>query len=900
MLEEENFKKAIEEQKVIIWKNNYINYDLLKTELDTIIEKNKNDIKGQVKEIKEIKEISPEHVKAKKIEIRKNKNISVKEEKLVLPSDTTIIENKEKKVIEISFNRLAKNFLNLLDKEVDSFIEFFKTEESQLYKQMNLQISNYMNSKQDDDKKLEIVHEFEYSSNLCKELINYVYLNIKVLLRILNFFDNMFTNISFDYIKKYLSEGKLTYVLNFKTIDKCLVSIDDILTNIDKIFARTNYFRNNINEENKYKENKNKISKNIKDSNDIHEKVFIELKKWEKYLNIQLELPISNNESIFANTSFIGDSILFEEGEIDRKGKKKLNYFEVEENNDNNIENNDKFDLVLKGQLIVDFGVLFDPKDTFSSNNNKVLTSHNIGNLQLIIKLAGFYSYSYILLVPDIIIFLFDYSTSNNNPDNKNISYQEELYLYGIAISIPLIGNLIAKKIYEKYCSKFLIKYNIIVSLIFITSYYIFSYLGIIYNKSILNIIFIIIGRLFLGLSYLKQITKTYLDNYVPRSHLVRLNEKYNVSIYKGYIIGLLINALGFLHWKRNDKFHSNLIYASIIIGLSFNYSIVNIISIYIQFKEINNDISDNKAINLNKKNEDENNLIENIDFEEDEDNNDENNGKDNNHLLTNYVNKNRIKKGKYFKIIVFVLLFSLFTSQYISENLLLLLPRLLTYNYLDKKKNNINEKSNYLIIIPLFSSLSYLISYYIQRIYLKNSYYQKNKMFIIILMLIFMNIFSITFSFLCIDLSKLDLNPYNIIPTVGFFVLIVLNELYHTMSINFFIQLLPTENMKLGLFSSSAFINVITKIARLIPSFIFLSFYIIYKIKIIKEKVDDIFIGENITNFKKYNNRFYINICNSIIFGIQLIFLLLNLIIVICFKRYLKNMPLNRLLGQN
>ena len=267
---------------------------------------------------------------------------------------------------------------------------------------------------------------------------------------------------------------------------------------------------------------------------------------------------------------------------------------------------------------------------------------------------------------------------------------------------------------------------------------------------------------------------------------------------------------------------------------------------------------------------------------------------------MTNYVNKNRIKKGKYFKIIVFVLLFSLFTSQYISENLLLLLPRLLTYKYLDKKNNNIKEKSNYLIIIPLLSSVAYLISYFIQRIYLKNSYYQKNKMFIIILMLIFMIIISISFSFLCIDLSKLNLNLYNIIPTVGFFVLIVLNELFHTMSINFFIQLLPTENMKLGLFSASAFINVITKIARLIPSFIFLSFYIIYKKKIIKEKLDDIFIGDNLTNFKKYNNRIYINICNSIIFGIQLIFLFLNLIIVICFKRYLKNMPINRLLGQN
>jgi len=153
--------------------------------------------------------------------------------------------------------------------------------------------------------------------------MNYVYLNIIVLVRILNIFDNMFTNISYDYIKKYLSDGKLTYLLKFKIIDKCLVSIEDILTNIEEKLNQINYFKNNKIEENKYKEKKNIIFKNIKDSNDIHEKIFIELKKWENYLSIKLELPISNNDSIFANTSFIGDSILSSGDEINIRQKKQ-------------------------------------------------------------------------------------------------------------------------------------------------------------------------------------------------------------------------------------------------------------------------------------------------------------------------------------------------------------------------------------------------------------------------------------------------------------------------------------------------------------------------------------------------------------------------------------------------
>ena len=76
-------------------------------------------------------------------------------------------------------------------------------------------------------------------------------------------------------------------------------------------------------------------------------------------------------------------------------------------------------------------------------------------------------------------------------------------------------------------------------------------------------------------------------------------------------------------------------------------------------------------------------------------------------------------------------------------------------------------EKSNYLIIFPIISSFSYLISYFLQRIYLKNSYYINRRKYIIILILIFMIIFTLSLSFLCIDLRDYDLNYYNIFPTI-------------------------------------------------------------------------------------------------------------------------------------
>ncbi len=57
----------------------------------------------------------------------------------------------------------------------------------------------------------------------------------------------MFTKISYDYIKKVLSNGKLTYILRFIIIDKSLASLEDILVDIEKSLENNNYFKNNKN-----------------------------------------------------------------------------------------------------------------------------------------------------------------------------------------------------------------------------------------------------------------------------------------------------------------------------------------------------------------------------------------------------------------------------------------------------------------------------------------------------------------------------------------------------------------------------------------------------------------------------------------------------------------------------
>ena len=107
-------------------------------------------------------------------------------------------------------------------------------------------------------------------------------------------------------------------------------------------------------------------------------------------------------------------------------------------------------------------------------------------------------------------------------------------------------------------------------------------------------------------------------------------------------------------------------------------------------------------------------------------------------------------------------------------------------------------------------------------------------------------------------------------------------------MIINFFIYLLPTEKFKLGFIAASTLISFVTKTARLIPSIILLVYWASKK----NAQIYSIFIGNN---DKYYDTN--INLCNSFIFGLQFIFLLINLIRFISFYSYIQAGPINRIL---
>ena len=319
---------------------------------------------------------------------------------------------------------------------------------------------------------------------------------------------------------------------------------------------------------------------NINSSNDINEKIFLKLKDWQKEINISLELPNSSYNSIFKNTTFVGDEIL-----NSSDGNKKINSKNVKSNKNKSNDDNDDLEGLgisqledfedinnLKEEFVIN-NILFNPSDEFTYSTKKVLIKHTNSNLTFILYLIGLYSYSYMVLVPNIIMIFFN---ENNN---------DKIYLYSITISIPIFGNMIAKYFYERYIST---SYYciLIISIIFLLFYYIFVIISFFIdinkeNNFLIKIIFIIIGRFLLGLSYLKQIGKYYIDIYVPLSNKVQINAKYNSSIYYGYIFGLLINCI--FYFKLNNSY---LNFGYIIISSSYVISSIIIIIIFKNFEK--------------------------------------------------------------------------------------------------------------------------------------------------------------------------------------------------------------------------------------------------------------------------------------------------------------------------
>ena len=902
-MSEYEFINEFEDEKIKGWKDNYIDYIKLRNEITKIYNKfciNNNDISFSEKEEEE------EDKNEIKIELNKSFNNKGDKSNIIenieeleklnnsLGINNDIISRTTSKKIEI-LKKPTKYFMSLVDKEIKKIHIFYTSKETNLYENINSQISIFKLSKNKNNNKakIDIISNLEYLSNFCDELINYVYINIKALIRILKIYDFKLIEISYNYIKKYLSKnnGDLVYILNFKTLDETIVAIQELKILIEKDFNENKYLKNNKNEKDEYNNYCENIIDNIENINYTYEQIFEELKDWEKYLNISLGLPSSTFNSVFKlSTSMIGDSIPRSSYKAKRKKKKKSDRHKKISsfNNSNKIE---KLRMIYEekevqkenlediknyngSRLSIGNSDLFRQSEIFSYKTKKVLSRSNISNLNFLLPLVFFFSFSISFLIPIILILL----------HNK---IEDKVYLYGVVISIHSIGNLFAKFSLKYFLNKSY-KLILVFSSFFLLSHYILLFLGIKLN----DIIFIIIGRFLLGFSFIKHLSKSYVEQFVPISNQIKANKKYMISLYMGFAIGFLSNS--FYYFDLDNKSEYEIFFKFNYIELiTIIYTIISIILFIFILTCFNVPSSDsllNDIVRENNKRHRLSKLL--IDKKEKEEANfhDKNYSLANDasdlaktNLLSEFVIDNL--NNNYYRKIFFILFCLLISTEYIRENILLYIPKLISYNI----NKNINKNVDTYIIIygPIIISLAFIISNYYQELFLGDPYMQKHErkfMITIIFVLIILNLYFI----LTIkpDLFSIKNTKYSQVyfPSIGIFFMIILNEFYHIIIINIFIKLLPTEKNEYCC-GVTFFIIFATKMIRIIPSTIIIIFNFLLK-------CDEILLKE-----EKNSDDCCFNYCNLSLFGFQLFILIFCFILCLCNLSSLRFNSRNRLL---
>ena len=890
--EEAEFLKEFEDEKFEDWNDKYLDYAKLKNKINIIKDKYLKN-----------KDITFDSEKNEKSEERKESSIQFKLNEIITSErKTSIIENIDeideplKNNNDVISNNLSmetekklnilgkptKKFMELLDEEIKKIHIFYTRKEKELYDNTNLQLRVYesLKNKNNNKRKSDIISDLVKLSYLSYKIINYIYINIKALKRILRIYDLKLIEISYNYLKKNLSKNNsnLVYIINFKILDEVMVVIQQLFMSIKEELYTSKYFSNNNNERETFDENCREINEKIESIDDEYQDIFEELKPWEKYLKISLEQPSSCYKSVFKETSLFADSFFRKSRKAKIKKNKSPQIREEREESLVYIKDVDEFDEKIekantKKKSLYSNSDLFEKSDIFSYRTNKVLNSDNLRNLKILYPLVLFFSFSSSFLIPIIIIMM------------KDKQFYDAIYLYSIALSVYSLGNYFSKLIFKCLVDmpfKSILLFYYIIFLV----HFALLLLGTLLKKNIYCIVTIIAGRFFLGFSYLKHLSKEYVDQFVPKTNQINANKNYMFYLYLGFALGILSNSIYFCFGNLVDfdlygfkvNYIQVLISAYLLLGIFLSFVVICFF-----VEPTNNALLNEEFLEETKMHRLSRNLA---DFEEKKKAafHDKNYSIANSsaqfaqtNLLDTFISQHLDKK--YYNKICVILIFLLISTEYTRENLLLLIPRLFYYIHINySNDSNDHEMYLYLSLGSLICfALFYFLSYSFIKCFLKKHYTMNSKTGV--LFIIMFTLFILSLSFIVIiktDFNILD-EPLNIIlPQVITVVMFMINEIYHIVIINIFIYLLPSEEIKICCIRLSTFINFITKFVRIIPSLIIIILYILFEEKDFEKEIT--LIQEDF------------NYCNIYLFGTQSLIFLICFLFSLCYKSYFRN----------
>ena len=458
-------------------------------------------------------------------DFRKNQKIEWKEKYFDYKAHKKLIkqyikENEKNALMDeltpsAGLEKLSEEFVGKLDKEIKKVYIFFANKEKTLYKKINQYL--HLKNQYPDFELSDYVEQYNLLKDLSQlslDMSNYVYYNLKALLKILKKFDNKVLTsknkdlfIRINYIQTRIEEqnSDILYLLNFKMIDEVNVILEDLINSLMQQFKlNKDTLEEETNEDNKenkliegvqnldeastlIKQNHEQIKKNIQEIDKISDKVNRLFVPWKSFLRISSD----------ANSRYI---------QIQRESA--IN------------------DSMSSGRVRM--------KTIINSISFSRQSKYNIA----IILIHGFlYMFSFSVIIPSYTSFI----------ENFDKDQTTQTLYWGILMIMAPLGTLI-NYLYETFLFKRSTKKPIILScvgLIVGNLLYVYS------PHSKIYLLFL--GRLICGLFNLRTHNKMYIINFLLQKDVSFYLTMFHTTSILGLGIGFASNA-GFLFIKSEKS----------------------------------------------------------------------------------------------------------------------------------------------------------------------------------------------------------------------------------------------------------------------------------------------------------------------------------------------------------
>ena len=440
-----------------------------------------------------------------------------------------------------------EKWINVFEKSIDQDIKkvyiFFSNQEKVLYKQINESLhlkEDYENL--DLNGYLEEVKALKEISELSVKMSNFVFYNLKAVIKILKKFDkkivtqkNKYYFIKFNYIQTKIEEqnSDILYLIKFKMVDEVNILLENLITKLMKEF----------------KSNKEYLNDDTNDKNEGENKLIEEVPEMNQAIKIIKEY----HEQILKNIQ-----------ETDKVSARIQNlFFTWKDFLKISNEMGSKLMQITRENTL---------KDSFSERTMSIVQSISFSkdsknNLYIILAHGFLYMFSFSVIIPSYTLIIGYFSTE-----------MERQVSYALLMMMAPFGTLF-NYLYETFLFKKSTKKPLLISCIGL----IIGNLLYMIAPETNAIALLFIGRFICGLFNLRTHNKMYIINFLSQKDISFYLTMFHTFSILGLGVGFLINS-GLLYIDIDSSFFNKCTIGSMI---SIIFSIILLIFTFFKFTEV-------------------------------------------------------------------------------------------------------------------------------------------------------------------------------------------------------------------------------------------------------------------------------------------------------------------------